>query len=750
MTTFTKKQIGTSLFSRNSQIACSALNTWQSLINLDSLEKRLLCTALVTAAFMFGILSWPLLTGQVSIKTDLGAYYLPIRFFYAESLAQGEISTWFPNILNGFYLHGEGHGGMYHPLHLFLYTALPLAMAFNLELFLNFPMILAGTFCLFRRWGLRADAALFGALCFSFSGFNLLHLVHPNAVAIVAHIPWILLAIDIVMRTDSHRRLVFAKISVALLTTSQLLLGHPQYLLLSTFVEFLYIVFVASLWGGWRRWLSVGEAKFLGVLGGCIQLIPTWEVLSNSWRADPPLAFRYSWSLHPANLVQFVAPYVFSTRVAGGNTHEFGLYPGAIATVLALWLLIRFRELNFLRRQLVLGAFSLGVLALILAMGEHGYLYRVQAHLPLIGVFRVPARYILLVHFAMAVAAAVAFIDLAELSERGNKLSWYKLWPLALVPMASLLAAGFALWSSLHPDPTLWIVAELAKHVASPFYVLIGAAVLLLATLIVIAAARKVRFALVSLIVFASVDQVVYGLSYIWFSPGLTTINSFVNSQLMPPGNASHRVQFYKAYNNVATMKGFRQADGYAALFPKTRLDSGKYARLRVASVRWFQTPEGNWSQVESPLPRARLVTKIVVSSRPNEDIDNIDLESTALVEDTLQLQEGNQGEAYIISDRPGKIELNTTATSRQLLVLSESYHVGWQAKIDGESCRVLRVYGDFMGCVVNAGVHIVEFNFNPQSLRLGSWISVLGVGLIVLSFCLGNITRSSNTITLK
>ena len=46
---------------------------------------------------------------------------------------------------------------------------------------------------------------MFGALLFTFSSFNLLHFVHPNAVAVVAHIPWLLWAIDVVL-TDSQRR----------------------------------------------------------------------------------------------------------------------------------------------------------------------------------------------------------------------------------------------------------------------------------------------------------------------------------------------------------------------------------------------------------------------------------------------------------------------------------------------------------------------------------------------------------------
>ena len=100
------------------------------------------------------------------------------------------------SLYGGFYVTGEGQLGAYHPLHLMLYRLLPLGVAFDLELLISYPAMFAGTYLFLRVWLRRRDAALFGALAFTFCGFNLLHFVHPNAVAIVAHLPWLLLAIE--------------------------------------------------------------------------------------------------------------------------------------------------------------------------------------------------------------------------------------------------------------------------------------------------------------------------------------------------------------------------------------------------------------------------------------------------------------------------------------------------------------------------------------------------------------------------
>ncbi|MHC4714716.1 MAG: hypothetical protein ACYTAN_15850, partial [Planctomycetota bacterium] len=62
----------------------------------------------------------------------------------ADCLKRGTDFNWLPNIHCGFYLQGEGQAGMYHPLHLLLYRALPFTAAFNLELFLSYPLMLWG------------------------------------------------------------------------------------------------------------------------------------------------------------------------------------------------------------------------------------------------------------------------------------------------------------------------------------------------------------------------------------------------------------------------------------------------------------------------------------------------------------------------------------------------------------------------------------------------------------------------------
>ena len=197
------------------------------------------------------------------------------------------------------------------------------------------------------------------------------------------------------------------------------------------------------------------------------------------------------------------------------------------------------------------------------------------------------------------------------------------------------------------------------------------------------------------------------------------------------------------------TLRGWRQVDGYAGLEPARRLDYRTLPALRAAGVRMvhrsaaerplagLEPGPGNWALVPEPRPRAWLVARAERSNDPQSDIGQIDLETAALVERPVELWNGPRGEARIVSDRPGNVQLVTAAETRQLLVLAERHHHGWQATLDDAPWPVERVNGDFLGCVVPPGEHRVAFAFRPASLRWGKALSCIGL-LVLAACCLG------------
>jgi hypothetical protein len=696
-------------------------------------------------------LAGPFLAGQVYVADDLGAFHLPLRAFYADCLARGEPFDWSPQMYCGFYLTGEGQIGGYHPLHLLLYRLLPLPVAFDLECLLSYPIMLVGMYLLLRRWSIRRDAALFGGLTFAFSGFPLLHFVHVNGVAVVAHLPWLLLAIHAVVCGKDRNRRLLGGVGIALLTGSQLLLGYPQYVWLSLMVELGYVALIKKLRPAVGSYIGVALWLALGAMLGAIQMLPTLDALSHSSRASVGSEFTGWGSLDPLNLVQLVAPYLFKTRVVGQNTHELGLYAGSVTLILAVFCLAN-RPNDGRLRLFRRGAIVLVVAGLLLAFGDHGPVGWIVAKLPLVSNFRFPCRAIVLVHLGLAVLATVGIVSLpVGVPPLGGAVSQRR--DLGILSAIVALSLFLAISGSI-----LW-----PEYVAALSLVWTGPLLIALAVGLVVLARQQRKLAIPALMLMSAVDLGTYGMSYAVY-PQSATLDEYLASIPRPPGPPCQRValdllaanQSGLHAGNQMLLRGYERADGYAGLEPLRQLDYRQTAALRLAGVEWVVRDADiadrkalpgpttdRWLRVKNPLPRARLVSHVAQSTDPQRDLTNIPFESSALAEQPLELNPGLPGTATILADRPGDIRIAVDSPSRQLLVLAESLHAGWQATIDGQPRPVLRVNGDFMGCVVNAGKSEIHFEFRPASLRYGRWLSILGLGLIGAAMLAVTLTRS-------
>jgi hypothetical protein len=787
---------------------------------------------LISTVALLAALGRPLLTGQVYTADDLGWFHLPMRSFYAQQLSHNEPFDWCPDLYCGFYLTGEGQTGSYHPLHWLLYRTLPLSVAFDLECWLSYPVMLVGMYLFLRRWKLRREAAWFGALAFTFCSFNLLHFIHLNGIAIVAHLPWLLWAIDVMLRKPSpfgrgdgeradfrantltptisqkqrawkrNRRLAFC--GVALLTGSQLLLGYPQYVFFSLTVEAGYVLLVTSIGrtslstvaAGMCRWII---AVLIGAFIGGVQLLPTFDALQHSVRqSTAAVDFATQGSLPLLNLMQLVDPYLFATRVIGGITHEFGLYMGAVPFVLAVWWIFGGQKQrgNFKRgqsrqqmRALTIAAEVTAGVSLLWMMGNFGPLGWMQAHFPLVNKFRLPCRAIVAFQLALAVLATLGFADLLRpkhkfarreqispslektTSSPASKNLRQLLWALPLASAAFTLLAIRNWLPYLGPLPL----------------VALGPVMMAAAVCLVLRAANGARWALAALIFFTAIDLGVYGMSDSVFGH-TEPLAKFVAKIDVPPVLPQHRVALDLASGMEAApglktvrsgdeilLAGWKRVDGYAGLDPAKQLDYRNPAALCAAGATWLaaeansQLEKSNydgrlpnnehkvmmrskpivslgndtiWFRMSHSQPRAWLVTRTVPSENPAADIAHISLANEALVDKNVAplakaaattTSPNVPGTVTTITDRPGDLALSVNCPTAQFLVVTESYHNGWQATVDNQSASILRADGDFIGVVVTPGEHEIVLKFQPESLRYGRLASGFGLSLMVV-----------------
>lgn len=681
---------------------------------------------LLASAIVLLLLARPLLTGTMYTKDDLGNFSLPVRAFYQQALHTGASFLWTPSLFNGLYLYGEGETGMAHPLHWLLYRALPLTPAFNLEFLISYVATFPGMYLLLRRLELPRNPALLGAFLWTFSGYNLLHGVWPDAVAVLAHIPWVLLAVDTILRTPNRRTLARAQAGLSFLTASQFLLGWPQGVWFSLIAEGCFAAWRWRRGFGVSRLGPVGVGLLIGVMVGGIQLLPTREMLHESVRSVPTMAFRLNVSLDPRNLIQWWSPYAVKDRVYGPQRiHETGIYDGAFCTLALAWLFVRRRSLGQWR-SLTVSLVLFAAVFFVFACGSYLGVYRFIAVLPGVNLFRAPARYIVFIHLVLAVLAAIALLDMTELLARRERLAWRSLWPLA-VPI-SLGVATTVLFATVGRGQNIhtWLQAEPSsvRHAG------IGLCFILAATLIAVGAARGVRGSLYALPLLLVADTFFWGVRYLWH-PVPISYAHYV-AQTPAPTGALPGDYVYGTYwgnTDILTLKGMRNTFGYAALIPAKALDASDPLVQRLAGARWAAGKDyPSYVPVPDPMPRARLVTQAQVSTNPAADLKRIDIARTALVDRPVILGAGRPGTAQITKDRPGNIEIQTSAPARQLLVLTETYNAGWQVTEDGHPLPLLCAYGNFQACAVDPGAHHLVFQFTPKSLRQGAILSLAGL----------------------
>ena len=676
-------------------------------------------TAMLSALFVCAIGS-PIVTGKQFVASDLGNYYLPFRQFFSNCLKTGAPPYWCPNIVSGIYMHGEGHMGMMHPVQRLLYRYLPLRAAIPVEMLFWFAVLYAGAYLLFRKWGSSALAASAGAFVVTFGGHALLWIVAPNALAVLSHVPWLLLAIHGIARGTSAYRVAGWCMAAALLTGSQLLLGFPQHVLDSILIEGGYLLCVAAPGQLLSRVALLTSTKVAAVLIGAAQLLPTWTELQRSPRAAPTLALLSVGSVHPYNLLQWINPFVLRNRHFGDlNLHEFGIYCGVGTLLLFLWLCMSPLKSGLDSR--LRGLFiTLALVGLFLSLGEYNLVFPLYARLPVIGLFRCPGRYFFVTSFAAAGAVAVSvdpFVSGAPLSLRLRR------WLRTLAVGMASLALVVSIDALISGSPSGGMFSTAPK-------VLLGCAIVCVGCGLFWFAVEGGNLARTVFLAFVLGDVGFYHLTHVLqFQTARNPTASLTLPPVPPPGP----VYAYPVDDrNRLMLDGYRLVDGYVALVQKSALGYESPVFRLLAGSKANEGPSG-WELVPHPFDRVRLLSSVVVSADPARDLERVNLATTALAFEPVGVDPGATGRAVIQEDSPGRVRIRTEGSGALLVALTERFDPGWTSRVDGEHVSVLRVNGDFLGVTVPAGRHTIELAFDPWDLRWGVKVSLLGLALLGL-----------------
>src|SRR5260370_20428948 len=161
------------------------------------LRTRAFALSVVFYVAAFAVLSWPWLSGAVTIPWDAKAQFQPELQFLASSLARGEQPFWTPNLFAGWPQIADPQSLIFSPLH-FTLAAFDPTPSFRAADFVTFAYLFPGGLGLmlfFRDRGRHPAGAARAALIFAFGGSASSRLQHPGEIISLSYLPialWLL------------------------------------------------------------------------------------------------------------------------------------------------------------------------------------------------------------------------------------------------------------------------------------------------------------------------------------------------------------------------------------------------------------------------------------------------------------------------------------------------------------------------------------------------------------------------------
>ena len=341
------------------------------------------------------------------------------KVFLAELLKEGQLGFWNPYIFMGFPLLAEPEVGPLYPLNLFF--ALPIPHYYALTLFIVIHYSLAGvfTYLLARSLDISRAGSFISGLVFAFGGFLMAQLTNINILTGSIWLPLILCLFSRAIRRRSYTLAAGAGIVLAL----QILPSHPQIILYILIVLGLYYFYslLTLPQAEVRPILTLSCISLTAVAVGlglaAVQLIPTYQLKELSALSESPgYGFVTAYSLPKFRLLSFLFPNFLGNPVIGYKGEPFFEehhgYVGILPLILAALAWGRRRD----SRVRFFGL--LAPLSIVLALGNETPLYHLLARVPVFNYFRIPARWLLVLTFCLAILAGYGLDYLLEQREK--------------------------------------------------------------------------------------------------------------------------------------------------------------------------------------------------------------------------------------------------------------------------------------------------------------------------------------------
>ena len=705
---------------------------------------------------------------------DVPMLVYPFLAFVRERLLDGHLPLWTASLNGGQPFLAAYQAAVFSPL---TWTALlvPLPQATVAIALLRLLVGGVGLFVFVRGLGLSRGAAVVAGTAYLLNPFSVIWLEHPPG-GVPPWLPWMLHAAT---RAAEGRR--FGPAGLAVTTALVLLGGHPHTgLFCAAFAAAWAVAAAASSADRGlrvRRLIAIVAALALGAAVAAIQILPFVEYLFLSrgytWRQFAglnPLAAPAS-TLITALVPRFLGEHYADTYAGPLNYLEQTMYAGIPVLMLAVVGAIAGLAVPRRRWRAIFFA-ATGVLATLAVYGAPGVLQIISA-LPLVKSATLTRIPIVAITSAIIVAAFGVDALAVRASDTDRRRAMFAGTGAALAIAAAILASlmlqrSFLVRSMLSVETWRWslwalllaagtsiaLVAFARRHVERRPLVLALTALVALDLFVAAAGFHRLQPA-------DRVYPAVAELTRLRGEPGPFRVVG-AKGALMPNSALVYGLQDVRAYDGLGVAWYADLLDAalsWAQAHQQHELHAADSRVLDVLGVRYLLAPPdfpvdpAHWDRVAgttAPLyrnrreqPRAALVDGYVLAAddaRRRLRDGAIDVRRDVLLDaDPAPADRPERaasadavGTARITSYDHERVAIDTDASGRRLLVLSDTWFPGWRAAIDGTPVPIARANVAFRAVAVPPGRHRVVFDYAPASFRIGAAISGAALLLIV------------------
>lgn len=718
----------------------------------------------------------------------------PFRSHLAGTLKKGQLALWNPNILAGHPSLGDPEAETFYPLTWLLVRLLPLPRTFAVDAWIHLALAGILMYAFLRAMGLSPPAASVGGLIWMLNSNRVAWLTFPALTHTGAWTPGVFWGFERALRRQAGGVALGAACLGMMLLASWIQFTLYTLLLLAPYVAWRAWETGRGAQRR-TQWHALGAGAAILLLGtslGSAALLPMIEFARLSHRdafdAATLLATRLPWRA----LLTFAAPNFFGTHQPGqnywgpGNYNECVAYfsaPGLLLAAMAPWLDARARRFwlwtgilllllllgtplaRILAALPVLNRFSLSRLlflvpfigAVLAALGLEGLRVGGKA-LRAAGTIALSSTAVTLVGLALA-----AFVGVGQMRSQAPA-SWEHL----ALALFSWTVAGLVCWAAVRPSATrqrfaMWLPFLVAANLLS---VQVGRN-----PTVAVSSAYPPRPVLRALSAAAAGGRVMP-----LHAPQRVALGPDVAPMFGLPEADGYASLILKSYREFVAVMGdtmryqpMRENLNMVAfsdyhprvmdfLNVRALAAAEPLSPTRAAGLTW--TASGDSLHIyHNPhaLPRAFLVHHAEVIPSQQARLarlgdPSLDLSRSVVVSDLAEAPAPPlvasslrptvvpaawrrpfrpPGTATIVSDRETSVTVSVNAAEPGFLAISDTYYPGWRATVDGRSAPVLRANHAFRAVAVPAGASEIAFRFEPASLRLGLFLSLLAATVI-------------------